>query len=152
MNNKTLNWYQVRERKNEFFKKFLDNIEINWNTFCLEWTGDVQLGYGRFWSVRGVTTRAHRWIFILLRNDIKDLVIHHKCKNKACVRVSHLEPMSSKEHARLSDSPKREQTHCLNGHKLAGSNLYIYFDKQNRPHRRCKKCHTMRTMKNQLRK
>lgn len=59
------------------------------------------------------------------------LELHHICEEPACCNPWHLEPLTRKEHARISpDHAKhhREKTHCPRGHAYAGTNLKILAD------------------------
>ena len=92
---------------------------------CWEWgAGLFKQGYGGFWDA-GKQHRAHRWIWIYLNGPIpagKEL--DHLCRNRKCIRVSHLEPVTSQENTLRGNSPcavHARQTHCLRGHLLGPS-------------------------------
>jgi hypothetical protein len=75
-------------------------------------------GYGLFVIVSGWTVRAHRWSFCRANgydfDQFKGEVLDHKCKNRACVRPSHLEHVTAKVNAERSEGA--EKTHCVRGH------------------------------------
>jgi HNH endonuclease len=55
--------------------------------------------------------------------------LDHLCREKVCVFPEHLEPVSGRENSRRSRSPaalNARKTHCLRGHLLSGSNLYVF--------------------------
>ena len=66
-------------------------------TPCLLWQGAVDKdGYGCL-SGRGITNnhtkiRAHRWVWEAVHGPLyPGLVVRHKCDNRVCFRLSHLE-------------------------------------------------------------
>lgn len=67
-------------------------------TTCWEWQGAVDPnGYGRF-SINGRMLGAHRVAYELLSEPVADgLDLDHLCRNRRCVRPSHLEPVSRRE-------------------------------------------------------
>ena len=91
---------------------------------CWEWTSfKDEDGYGGVW-LNGRTARAHRVMYELLVGPIPDgLQLDHLCRNKACVRPDHLEPVTLAENVRRAADTK---THCPQGHAYAGPNLYVY--------------------------
>jgi len=68
---------------------------------CWVWSGCCDdHGYGQF-KYRGQKCRAHRWIYENLNGDLpEDIYIDHLCRNRACVRPAHLEPVSARENNR----------------------------------------------------
>ena len=68
---------------------------------CWVWTGRRNVhGYGEF-KHNDKKHRAHRWIWQVLNGDLpQDIAIDHLCRNRACVRPSHLEPATSEENTR----------------------------------------------------
>lgn len=94
---------------------------------CLEWIGARQsLGYGNF-RVEGKTLKAHRFSYELNVGPIPEgLVIDHLCRNRACVRPDHLEPVTQKVNVHRGEgvaAAKARKTRCHKGHELAGENL-----------------------------
>lgn len=92
---------------------------------CWVWTASkVHDGYGRFWS-GGRVLLAHRVAYELEVGPIPDgLSLDHLCKNRACVRPDHLEPVTHTENIRRGEPANR--THCRKGHPYDESNTYRY--------------------------
>lgn len=93
-------------------------------TGCWEWQGAVAGGYGRF-KVGKVLYGAHRVavVFATGRDVPRELCVDHLCRNRACVRVSHLEVVTSEENIRRGDAGKARSMRefersgrCLKGH------------------------------------
>jgi hypothetical protein len=101
---------------------------------CWLWTGELSHnGYGRF-AVEHKKRRknrvpAHRFALGLAGINVPDdMEVDHLCKTRNCVRVSHLDVVTSRENNRRSNSVagiNSRKTECIRGHKLAGDNLYI---------------------------
>jgi hypothetical protein len=107
---------------------------------CWEWTASItDDGYGRF-KGHGTMVNAHRFAWELLVGPVPaGMVLDHLCRNRKCVNPDHMEPVTPKENTRrgfLLFMQKRQQTHCVHGHPLSGSNL----GRDWRGHRRCKTC------------
>jgi hypothetical protein len=80
----------------------IDRYEVTdagWETPCWLWTGPKDLvGYGRH---GGKYELAHRVFYENARGKMEaGVMLHHLCRNKACVNPDHLEPMDRSEHAR----------------------------------------------------
>lgn len=81
---------------------------------CWEWTGTRNdSGYG---VVR--KQRAHRAVYELMVGPIPDrLTLDHLCRNRACVRPDHLEPVTREENVRRGiHGGNALKTHCPAGH------------------------------------
>lgn len=106
--------------------RFLSKIAIVGD--CWVWCGGkYPNGYGRFaWSHNSVL--AHIASYTLLVGEIPPgMEIDHTCKNVICVSPDHLEPVTSQENVRRSDSPcgrNARKTHCHRGHEFTNDNTY----------------------------
>lgn len=134
-------------------ERFLRKITVA-DSGCWEWiTHRDKDGYGQFWAY-GKPVSAHRFIFGYYHGEIqKKMIIHHKCYNRACCNVSHLEQKTSKENTLDSDSSNitavnSRKTHCIRGHEFTPENMYIYENKQ----RHCKKCHVIRKRQQKMKR
>ncbi|WP_263730003.1 hypothetical protein [Cellulomonas sp. SG140] len=82
---------------------------------CWEWTGKRDhMGYGRFW-LDGAWRQAHRVAFVALQAEASSPMprmrrrtipadlpqLDHRCVNAACVRPSHLQPVTGAHNHRL---------------------------------------------------
>jgi len=106
---------------------------------CVLWDGPVTpQGYGRI----GRTQLAHREAWKRQRGPIPSgMVIHHRCRNKLCVNVDHLECLTHAEHNALHVNAaswherQRSKTHCPAGHEYTPENTRI-----KRGARCCREC------------
>jgi hypothetical protein len=74
---------------------------VEWLGPCWLWTGAINdKGYG-LTRVTRRTLRAHQWSFAMFVGPVPDgLELDHLCRNTACVRPSHLEPVTTSENVR----------------------------------------------------
>lgn len=100
---------------------------------CLVWKGNVGLrGYGRI-NIGGHILLVHRLVRSLADGTAyRGLHVHHKCHNKLCVRLEHLEVLSLKAHAHEHSKP---QETCKRGHTMRDA--YIRPDTGMRMCREC---------------
>lgn len=116
---------------------------------CWLWQGQVlSNGYGQIW-VGDRYRMAHRVSYAEFIGPIEDgRHIHHRCRNKNCIRPEHLEMLSASEHSRKTNAFEasrvvwRDRTHCKHGHPFEGENLL--FDKKGM--RVCRACKNRRGM------
>lgn len=130
----------VRTTLRDPYLRFLTYVQLG--DGCWIWGGDVggtTAPYGRFWY-RGKTRRAHKWLWEFFNGPVpEDLVLHHMCEVKVCVRPDHLEATTSQGNTLASDTLARRnalKTHCKRGHEFSEANTRT--DK--RGSRVCKTC------------
>jgi hypothetical protein len=98
--------------------------------------GERNNGYGMLY--RHIS--AHRLSYELLVGPVPEgLVLDHLCRNRACCRPDHLEPVSRGENVLRGDTiaaRKAAQTECTHGHEYTPSNT----GRQSNGTRYCRKC------------
>ncbi len=107
-------------------------------------------GYGQF----GVGSRTdntrrlvmvHRHVYEDSFGPIpKGLTIDHLCRNRACVRLNHLEMVTLRENILRgtgASARNARKTHCRKGHPYIGDNVYR---NPHRLERRCRECERVR--------
>lgn len=112
---------------------------------CWLWTGaQAKNGYGRSTAVEnGVRSprEAHRVSYELTVGPVPaGLELDHLCRNRLCVRPSHLEAVTHRVNIERGTGPVAEnarRTHCRRGHPFTGDNLYVV---QASRKRRCRTC------------
>ena len=134
----------------ELAGRILPRIEKQPDDGCWLWTGagHARTGHGMFGYNalgRNITRYVHRFVYEYLVGPIPDgLVLDHLCRVTRCCNPSHLEPVSGAVNVERGVGPTAERarkTHCVNGHPLSGSNLYV----TKRGHRHCKACSAERS-------
>lgn len=85
---------------------------------CLLWQGHIMPnGYGAR-RVDGVRVYAHRYAYEQAHGPIPgEMVIDHLCRVRACVELSHLEPVTIAENLRRGIGNK-PQDFCKQGHPM----------------------------------
>lgn len=94
---------------------------------CWEWQNSrTTKGYGSC-TWRGRSALAHRVVYELIYGELpKDRYLDHLCRNHACVRPGHLEPVTTQVNILRGVSPiamNAQKTHCKYGHELKGKNV-----------------------------
>lgn len=105
---------------------------------CWIWQGPVHhTGYGGF----GRSRFAHRYSYETFIGPIPDgLQLDHLCRNRACVRPDHLEPVTMRDNLLRGQGPSAlhsRKTHCPKGH--AYDLLNTRFEGSSRHCRECEK-------------
>ena len=103
--------------------RFPDKVSAPDENGCTLWQASrAKNGYGEFWDGTRLV-RAHRWAYEQVHGPIPaGLDLDHLCRNRACVTVSHLEPVTRQENARRG-LWGRLRTHCIRGHLYTPENL-----------------------------
>jgi hypothetical protein len=94
---------------------------------CWLWTACTSEGYGRIW-LNGRLAMAHRVVYEYYKGPITEATLDHLCRNRLCVKPSHLEPVSHRINLLRGvgvTARNSKKTHCKNGHELSGDNLLI---------------------------
>jgi hypothetical protein len=113
---------------------------------CWPWTAQLSpTGYPRMSTKRNGKSgqiNVLRALYELSRGPLPDsIVLDHLCRNRACLNLAHVEPVSNRENILRGFAPSAvnaRKTHCIRGHKLTGANLYITRDGR----RQCRPCRT----------
>jgi hypothetical protein len=108
---------------------------------CWTWSAFIDRdGYGLFHNRKIGTKRAHRLAYEMSIGPIPEgLVLDHLCRNRCCVRPSHLEPVTDKVNAERG--MVAQKTHCIRGHEFTEKNTYIKVNGT----RCCRACRNERT-------
>ncbi|MER8086590.1 HNH endonuclease signature motif containing protein [Streptomyces sp. NPDC094048] len=96
---------------------------------CWTWTaGTNNRGYGSF-KTTGRVIGAHRWSYEQALGPIPaGLELDHLCRNRACVRPDHTEPVTHRVNTLRSTAPTARAaraTHCPHGHPYDAENTYV---------------------------
>lgn len=110
---------------------------VDWEVFdkkihktgnCWNWTGRLNhFGYGVF-VVKSRSLRVSRLVYERQIGPIpKGLTIDHLCRNRRCVRPSHLEAVPNRENILRgvgATAVNSRKTHCKRGHEFSSTNTY----------------------------
>jgi hypothetical protein len=115
-----------------------------YTTPCITWTAfKTTAGYGRF-GWQGKSDFAHRVAYKVLVGPIpKGLELDHLCRNRACVNVDHLEPVTHRENVLRGTAPaavRARKAYCKRGHEFTEENTRV---DQKTGNRNCRTCLAM---------
>lgn len=92
---------------------------------CWQWTGKLEKGYGRI-VYKNRQRMAHVAAYEAFVGPVPNgLELDHLCRNRGCVKPSHLEPVTKRENSRRGMSAwgiNARKTHCKRGHEFTDSN------------------------------
>jgi hypothetical protein len=119
--------------------------KVNAEGDCWEWMAAKDTkGYGVF-NLGGTLVRAHRFAWQTLVGPIPEgLHIDHLCRNRICVCIDHLEPVTPKVNIQrgITGAVRKiraaQTTHCPQGHEYSEENTYV---RKASNARSCRKCH-----------
>ncbi len=109
---------------------------------CWVWQGHKNHhGYGTF-SYKNENRLAYNISYIIFRKKpiTPGKVLHHNCRNRACINPYHLVEVTKKFNALEGIGPtaiNARKTHCIRGHSLAEDKIY----RKKGNGRVCKICH-----------
>ena len=99
------------------YSKILTRIQMDTATGCWLWQGSTDKdGYGRYSKYM-----AHRAVWEVYAGETPPPELDHLCRNRLCVRPSHLEDVTHRENVLRGESPsahKAKQETCSKGHPL----------------------------------
>lgn len=125
------------QRRLQFLKAKIASLTGKYGD-CRPWMGNISVqGYPRIVSY-GHLFYVHRLVRALADSvPYQDMHVHHRCHNRACVRLEHLQPVTPSEHAAIHSS---EETTCKRGHPLADA-----YRRPDNGGRQCRTCIKLRS-------
>lgn len=121
----------IKRRKGRTVAERIDVYSTNGDG-CWEWLGAKTAGGYGLINVNGRHTTAQRAAYEAVHGpQPAHLVIDHLCRNRSCVRVDHLEAVTSAENMRRGEHDAAVALRtgiCINGH--ARTSIYVHNGKQ----------------------
>ncbi|HEY5055470.1 MAG TPA: HNH endonuclease signature motif containing protein [Acidobacteriaceae bacterium] len=118
---------------------------------CWEWQGKRSNGYGYF-SLNGKYVKAARFAYEMFIGPIPEgLQLDHLCRNRACCKPWHLEPVTNRVNGLRGVSPcavNVAKTECPKGHPYDAANTVIAANGW----RKCRECNRIAMRARQARK
>lgn len=108
---------------------------------CWVWQGVKSRGYGIISCGAHSQKFAHRFVFELLVGKVPEgTELDHLCRNRACIRPDHLEPVPHEVNVQRGEAgiANSSKTHCKHGHEFTAANTYHPAGQPNR--RACVAC------------
>ena len=127
------------------FERWILKVDVR-ASGCWEWLGSktadgyAHIGGGREYGGRVVKAVIVAWEFAHGKRMPKGYEPDHLCRNRGCVRPSHVEAVTKKVNILRGVGPTAQnakKTHCKRGHPLSGKNLFRHKDGR----RECRECH-----------
>lgn len=86
--------------------RFWRMVDVGDGLGCWIWTGSLSTdGYGRFRCERR-SWLAHRWLYESVHGPVpRGFELDHTCRNRRCVRPSHLDPVTHRENVSRGNMP-----------------------------------------------
>ncbi len=106
--------------------RFLEKVAIG--EHCWTWTGATAgEGYGVTWDSEGRRqVYAHRFAHELFLGPIPEgLEVDHLCRNRLCVKPTHIEAVTGEENKRRARERAGRLDHCPHGHPFDDVNTYV---------------------------
>lgn len=108
-------------------ERFMEKVDTT-SSECWLWTASTHGGgYGQFATTVGERT-AHRWAYAYFVGQIPEgMVVDHLCRNRRCVKPSHLEAVTNEENLRRGLGFKVKNgmdPRCPHGHDYTPENTY----------------------------
>lgn len=98
--------------------RFWKNVKID-KSGCWNWTAGLGNGYSSFW-IDGETRNGHRVIYEAFISPLgTEIHLDHLCRNRRCVNVEHLEPVTLSENVLRGVGVTAENSrkeNCPRGH------------------------------------
>ena len=111
-------WAKYKSVAHYFASHFVANGK------CRLWTGSKNNGGYGVASIQGKRGLAHRMHYEHVIGKLrKGRFLDHLCRNRLCIRLAHLEPVSLRENIRRGLNGVLK-THCINGHPWIKENIY----------------------------
>lgn len=96
--------------------------KVNKTDTCWLWTACTHgPGYGRF-KADGFTWLAHRYSYLLAHGEVDFPTLDHLCRQPACVRPDHLEPVTQAENIKRGKWRRPPAKICKHGHPYTPEN------------------------------
>ncbi len=115
--------------------------KVEFTDSCWTWQGrKLPNGYGHFWcSWKRKKVLAHRWAYEYFNGPYPlGTQTDHLCRNRACVRLDHLEAVTPWENSRRAGIVGN--THCREGHEFTEANIMWEFVNKRWWTRKCRIC------------